>query len=168
MAQTGFHWFDYVVFCAVLVASCAIGLFYAFTGGKQKTQQEFLMANRQMKTLPVAISILVSFNSAIVILGAPAEVYLYGTQYWMYSFGIALACVLASVLFVPLLYPLKLTSSYEVSLGTVFLMCAKLTYWLFCIQYNPHVSLYTAIVTLDLIETTSNDTFTVFCLYAII
>ena len=37
---------DYVVFGAVLLASVAIGLYYACSGGKQKTNQEFLMANR--------------------------------------------------------------------------------------------------------------------------
>jgi hypothetical protein len=50
-----------------------------------------------------------------LILGSPAEIYTEGTQYFIYVFGIMLACLLAAQLFVPLLYPLKLTSSFEVS-----------------------------------------------------
>ncbi|CAH1790095.1 unnamed protein product [Owenia fusiformis] len=104
---------DYVVFGVMLAISAGIGLFYAFTGGKQKTQKEYLMANRNMSTLPVAISICVSFLSAILILGTPAEMYRRGTMYWLNAFGICIAIIFAAVSFVPLLYPLKLTSSYE-------------------------------------------------------
>lgn len=42
---------------------------------------EYLMAGRNLKILPVALSILVSFVSAVGILGGPAEMYAYGTQY---------------------------------------------------------------------------------------
>lgn len=106
---------DYVVFGIVLVVSAGIGLFYAFTGGKQRTTQEFLMADRNMKLLPIAISILVSFISAIMILGTAAEMHTAGTEYWMLAWGMSMSNVMAALLFVPLLHPLKLTSSYEVS-----------------------------------------------------
>ena len=110
-----FHWADYVVFSTVLALSCIIGLFFNFYGGRQKTNQDYLMGNRQLNTIPVSISLVVSFISAISILGAPAEMYVYGTQYWMYIFGMSLGCLFSAVIFVPLLYPLRLTSSYEVS-----------------------------------------------------
>ncbi|PVD36488.1 hypothetical protein C0Q70_03472 [Pomacea canaliculata] len=104
---------DYVLFVLMLVISAAIGIFYGCWGGKQKTTKEFLMANRSMSIIPVAISILVSFMSAILILGTPAEMYTQGTQYMIYIVGILLAIVIAALIFVPLLYPLKLTSSFE-------------------------------------------------------
>ena len=62
-----FHWADYLIFSLLLALSCGIGLFYALSGGKQKTQKEFLMADRKMYTLPVATSMLVSFISAILV-----------------------------------------------------------------------------------------------------
>lgn len=111
----GFSVADWVVFAGLLVISACIGIYYALSGGKQKTTKEFLMANRNLKIVPVAISILVSFLSAILILGAPAEMYTKGTQYYLYVFGQMAAVVLATVLFVPLFYPLKLTSMYEVT-----------------------------------------------------
>lgn len=105
---------DWVLFAGMLVISAGIGIFYACYGGRQKTTGEFLMGNRNMQLIPVAISILVSFMSAILILGTPAEMYNEGTQYYLYLIGMILAVSLAALLFVPLLYPLKLTSSFEV------------------------------------------------------
>lgn len=105
---------DYIVFAAMLLVSAAIGIYYALSGGKQKTTDEFLLANRDMAVLPVAISILLSFISAIMVLGYPAEMYNEGTQFYirvMASIGI----VFGAIVFVPLFYPLKVTSSFEVS-----------------------------------------------------
>ncbi|XP_046548473.1 sodium-coupled monocarboxylate transporter 1-like [Haliotis rubra] len=104
---------DYVVFALVLLVSAGIGIFYAFSGNKQKTTGEFLMGGTQMKTVPLAISILVSFMSAILILGTPAEMYREGTQYYLYTFGLIGAIGVSTLLYVPLLYPLKYTSSFE-------------------------------------------------------
>ncbi|XP_046559452.1 sodium-coupled monocarboxylate transporter 1-like isoform X1 [Haliotis rubra] len=104
---------DYVVFALMLLVSAGIGVFYACWGNRQKTTGEFLMGGRDMKTVPVAISILVSFMSAILILGTPAEMYREGTQYYLYTFGLIGAIVVSTVLYVPLLYPLKYTSSFE-------------------------------------------------------
>jgi sodium-coupled monocarboxylate transporter 8/12 len=98
----------------MLLISAGIGIFYAIKGYKHNTTKEFLMGGRQMQLVPIAISILVSFMSAILILGTPAEMYTQGTQYFMYVIGMILAVILAAQLFVPLLYPLNLTSSFEV------------------------------------------------------
>ncbi|XP_056002759.1 sodium-coupled monocarboxylate transporter 1-like [Ostrea edulis] len=112
-SKSEFDVWDWLLFGAMLVISAGIGIFYACIGGRQKTTTEFLMGGRSMQLIPVAISILVSFMSAILILGTPAEMYTQGTQYFMYLFGLILAVILASQLFVPLLYPLQLTSSFE-------------------------------------------------------
>uniref|UniRef100_A0A8C2HYL2 Sodium-dependent multivitamin transporter-like n=1 Tax=Cyprinus carpio TaxID=7962 RepID=A0A8C2HYL2_CYPCA len=73
---------DYVIFVVLLVASAGIGLYYAFSGGRQRTTQEFLLADRSMRCLPVSLSLLATFQSAVAILGAPSEIYTHGTQYW--------------------------------------------------------------------------------------
>ena len=109
-----FNVWDWLLFAAMLAISAGIGIFYAIRGAKQNTTKEFLMGGRQMLLIPVAISILVSFMSAILILGTPAEMYTQGTQYFIYLIGMILAVIMAAQLFVPLLYPLKLTSSFEV------------------------------------------------------
>ncbi|XP_055872563.1 sodium-coupled monocarboxylate transporter 1-like [Biomphalaria glabrata] len=113
VVHNSFGILDYVVFAATLVVAMGIGLWFAVRGGGQKTQDEYLKASRSMSVVPVAISILVSFFSAILILGTPAEMYTQGTEFYIYTLGMILGIILASVLFVPLLYPLKLTSVFE-------------------------------------------------------
>ncbi|XP_060076697.1 sodium-coupled monocarboxylate transporter 1-like [Ylistrum balloti] len=108
-----FNVIDWIVFVGLLLVSVGIGVYHALAGGRQRTTGEFLMGNRKMSLIPTALSILVSFQSAILILGAPAEVYTKGTQYYLYTFGQMLAVLLASVVYIPLFYPLKLTSMYE-------------------------------------------------------
>ena len=115
MSRETFHWADYVIMAAFLTICFVVGVVQACIGGKQRTQREYLLANRNLQVLPVTMSILVSYLSAILILGSPAEIYTNGTLYWWYAVGGGLSCVFTVLIFVPLLYPLKLTSCYEVS-----------------------------------------------------
>ncbi|XP_046581743.1 sodium-coupled monocarboxylate transporter 1-like [Haliotis rubra] len=103
---------DYVVFALMLVLSAAIGVYYAIKSRNQNSTKEFLLASGEMSVLPVAMSLLLSFMSAIFILGFPAEMYTAGTQFYMQVVGNMLGCVMAVLLFVPMLYPLKLTSTF--------------------------------------------------------
>ena len=109
-----FHVADYVVFVLTIVISLGIGIFYAFSGGRQRTTSEFLVGNRKMAVLPVAISLMVSFESSIMMLGIPAEIYTYGIQWIMANFGWFIANMAAIKVMVPLIHPLKITSAYEV------------------------------------------------------
>ncbi|XP_035660313.1 sodium-coupled monocarboxylate transporter 1-like [Branchiostoma floridae] len=104
---------DYVVFSAMLCVSAGIGVYYACTGGKQSTQREFLVADQSMPTLPVMMSLLASFISAITVLAAPAEVYSNGTMFWFFAVSGSFSMVLVARLFVPTFYNLGLTSTYE-------------------------------------------------------
>ena len=80
-AQNRFHWLDYVVFIGMLSISSVIGIYHAFKGGKQKTRQEYLLGDRKLAIFPVFVSVLVSYMSALSILGLPSEVYHHGIQY---------------------------------------------------------------------------------------
>ncbi|XP_048236772.1 sodium-coupled monocarboxylate transporter 1-like isoform X1 [Haliotis rufescens] len=108
----GFDAWDYVVFGAMLFISAAIGVYYALVGSKQKSTKEFLLASSGMGVLPVALSILLSFMSAILVLGNPAEMYTEGTQFYTRVIG-SLGCAIASVIFVPLFYSLHTTSVFQ-------------------------------------------------------
>jgi Na+/proline symporter len=110
----GFGVADYCVFGASVVISLGIGIFYAFSGGRQRTAAEYLVGNRQMKILPLTLSLMVSFESSIMMLGFPAETYVYGLQYIWYNVGVMAGLFLGAFIVVPLIYPLKLTSVYEV------------------------------------------------------
>ncbi|KAF7654472.1 hypothetical protein LDENG_00069020 [Lucifuga dentata] len=113
VVQMHFSTVDYVIFALLLVASAGIGLFYAFSGGRQRTTQEFLMADRSMSCLPVSLSLLATFQSAVAILGAPSEVYTYGTQYWFLGCSYFLGLLIPAHVFIPVFYRLQLSSAYE-------------------------------------------------------
>uniref|UniRef100_A0A493T8J7 Solute carrier family 5 member 6 n=1 Tax=Anas platyrhynchos platyrhynchos TaxID=8840 RepID=A0A493T8J7_ANAPP len=104
---------DYTIFTLLLVLSLAIGLFYALSGGRQRTVQEFLLANRSMGFLPVALSLLATFQSAVAILGVPAEIYRFGTEYWFLGCSYFLGLLIPAHVFIPVFYRLQITSTYE-------------------------------------------------------
>ena len=70
---------NYAVFGAMLLVSAAIGVFFWWRG--QNSTEEYLMASRSMGTIPMTLSLVASFMSAITLLGTPAELYVSGTQY---------------------------------------------------------------------------------------
>lgn len=113
MADLRFHIADYIVMVLFLIISSAIGIYHGFFK-KQTTTEEYLLGNRQMHLLPVALSLLVTYQSAISVLGIPVEVYLYNVMIIYLYFAVCIAIFLQAAMIVPLLYPLRLTSTYEV------------------------------------------------------
>ena len=70
MAAVHFHWADYCVFVLALAASCAVGVYYCWTGReKNGGSEDFMMAGRNMHVIPVAVSLFVSWFSAIAFIG---------------------------------------------------------------------------------------------------
>ena len=84
-----------------------------FTGGKQKTQQEYLLADNKAKILPVAFSLMASFMSAITLLGVTMENYTYGTQFVMINISYVLSTPVAAYIFLPVFHGLQCTSVYR-------------------------------------------------------
>lgn len=105
---------DYVVFSCMLLISAAIGIYYAFAGGGQKTSTDFLMGGRSMTAVPVALSLTASFMSAVTILGSPSEVYRFGAMYSIFAITYFLVVVISAEIFLPVFYKLGITSTYEV------------------------------------------------------
>jgi len=66
----------------MLASSTLIGCYFGLCTGRQKSAQDYLMGGRNMSMLPVALSLVASFISAITVQGEPAEIYTNGTQYW--------------------------------------------------------------------------------------
>lgn len=106
---------DYAVFSVCLAFSASIGLYFGCTGGKQSTNQEFLLADRNMHPIPVALSLVASFISAITVLGTPAEIYLYGTMFWLFGFAY-IGAGFVTMLFMPIFFRLNITSANEVGI----------------------------------------------------
>ncbi|CAG13206.1 unnamed protein product [Tetraodon nigroviridis] len=117
--QKHFTTADYVIFAVLLAASLGIGVYHALTGGRQRTTQEFLMADRSMGCLPVSLSLIASFQSAVAIIGVPGEIYTHGTQYWFIGCAYILGLLIPAYVFIPVLYRLRLSSAYQGGLKAV-------------------------------------------------
>jgi len=118
MESTGkLGWPDYVILAVFLAISLGIGVYHALTGGRQHTTLEFIMANRRLRVLPTTISLLVSFQSAVKILGLTAEMYQYGIQFLVWiPVGYSMTIILSERLVIPWIYPLQLVSINDVSI----------------------------------------------------
>ena len=124
MAMTTLRWPDYVIFVAFLVISLGIGFYHSVTGGRQRTTQEFIMANRKLSIVPTAMSLFVSYQSALLILGAPTDTYMFGVTFLFWGCAsFIIGVILAERLFVPWIYPLKLVSVNDVSIITTLVQC---------------------------------------------
>jgi len=81
-----------------------------------------------MGITPVAIALMVSFMSAITLLGVSAENYTYGTQFVAVNLSYLLGTPIVCYGFLPVFFKLQATSAYEVSL-VKFDFAAKSFWW---------------------------------------
>ncbi|XP_055362289.1 solute carrier family 5 member 6a isoform X2 [Betta splendens] len=89
------------------------------------------MADRSMSCLPVSLSLLATFQSAVAILGAPSEVYTFGTQYWFLGCSYFLGLLIPAHVFIPVFYRLRLSSAYEyleLRFNRVVRICGTVTF----------------------------------------
>lgn len=105
---------DWVSFVAVLVTSLLIGLYFTCAGGRQKTVDEFFMADRSMSWPSVSASLFSSYMSALTIMLTPLEIYRYGTTHIWIVLGYPIAIWISSSLFVPVLHKLSVNTVNEV------------------------------------------------------
>ncbi|XP_025107085.1 sodium-dependent multivitamin transporter-like [Pomacea canaliculata] len=91
----------------------AIGFYFACTGGRQRSQREYLLAEGKMNFLPVCLSLFATFQSAIGLLGVPADVYEYGTMVVYNGLGVVIANLITAFTIAPLFHPLQLVSVYQ-------------------------------------------------------
>ncbi|XP_059172355.1 sodium-dependent multivitamin transporter-like [Physella acuta] len=146
---------DYILLAAMLSVSMGIGVFFAFYGRKRQTKIDYLLGSRRMGAIPVCMSVFATFQSAISLLGTPAEVYTYGTMTFYSVAGPVLSYVACLFTAIPLFYPLKLTSVNEYLerrynsrfirlLGTVTGIAATVTYMSIALL-SPGLALQTAV-----------------------
>ncbi|KAJ8311917.1 hypothetical protein KUTeg_010524 [Tegillarca granosa] len=113
MAIRAFGVWDYVIFAFCLGFSICIGIYHAVAGGRQKTTSEYYFGNRQMGLVPVALSLLVTYQSSIFLLGYPAETYIYGSMFWLSFSGVTIGFIMIALIIVPLFHPLERVHRYK-------------------------------------------------------
>ena len=107
-----FHWADWLVFVLMLAVSAAAGLWHYRRAQKSSTE-DYLLGGKSMSLFPVSASLVASFISGVTILGTPAEIYNFGTQYWITIISIFFSGVVVATVYAPVFVSLGLNSVYE-------------------------------------------------------
>lgn len=110
--QYYFSTVDYVVFGGMLLLSALTGVYHGCHGKKKLTTRKYLMGSN-MQVFPVAMSLIASYVSGVTILGTPAEIYNFGTQYLIIVPAIWLMGIVVGVVYLPVFCKLEVNSSYE-------------------------------------------------------
>ncbi|KAI3378576.1 hypothetical protein SNEBB_007100 [Seison nebaliae] len=150
--KTGsFHPVDYVIFAGILLVSSGIGVFYAIKARREKaTVDNFLMAGREMGPIPVSLSLVASFMSAITVLGTPKEVYVDGMGYFYIFLCYFVIMALTARYFIPFYYHMNITSVYEylerrfnkyISLMGSLLFITQMSLYMGVVLYAPALAL---------------------------
>lgn len=113
MASGGFTAVDYAVLAALLALSVSIGVWVAWQDRRRQSSRHFLTARGQLGWLPVSLSMMASFFSAVNVLGLPAQVFMRGSLLWMGVFATSGGVLLSAFLFLPVYHGLNLTSINE-------------------------------------------------------
>lgn len=140
-------WADYGIFTIYLLLTVAIGLY--FSRG-QRDIKDYLMAGKNMKSLVVAITVMVSVFSGISFLGFPAEVYANGMGYSLLAFTSFVTTPIVNAIFIPFFHRVKLFSAYQylearfsaklrTTIAAIFL--SRTLLWLSLVIYAPALAL---------------------------
>ncbi|PAV64795.1 hypothetical protein WR25_01030 [Diploscapter pachys] len=120
-APVPLSWLDYAVFTFSILLSIGTGVYHAIKAhfflkgdhGKTTAKDEYLMGGRNMPSLPVALSLLTTFLSGILMLGMPAEIFQRGAQIWLnFTIG-AVSSLVTCFVFLPVFHKMKSTCLHE-------------------------------------------------------
>ncbi|GFO25722.1 sodium-coupled monocarboxylate transporter 1-like [Plakobranchus ocellatus] len=105
----------YLVLVPILV-SIMIGVYHGRKNTFKMGTHYYMMAGHSMNSLPVSLSVFGTFLSALWMLDQPELTYVYGTQRIWIAACFLIAAAIASTVFVPAFYELRVTSIYQVRL----------------------------------------------------
>src|ERR1043165_4162085 len=101
---------------------------------RMKNIRGFLLADRKMPWYHVGLSVMATQASAITFLSTPGQGYQDGMRFLQFYFGLPLAMVVVSVVFVPRFYGLRVYTAYEYLESRFDLKTRQLTALLFLLQ----------------------------------
>ncbi|XP_063924026.1 sodium-coupled monocarboxylate transporter 2-like isoform X2 [Zophobas morio] len=105
--------YDYVILCAMLLISVAIGIYFGCFGTKQATTNEYLHGGKKMGVIAVGVSVAVSHFSGVTMMAIPADVYRFGAYIIFINLSAILVGLLSVYVYLPVFFKLQITSSYE-------------------------------------------------------
>ncbi|XP_063915705.1 sodium-coupled monocarboxylate transporter 2-like [Zophobas morio] len=105
--------YDYIIFISTLVFSTLIGIYYGCFGTKQATTKEYLMGGKNMKIIPIAVSVAISHISGSLLIATVSEVYRYGASMWLFIVSYVIMGLLAIFIYLPVFFKVQMTNIYE-------------------------------------------------------
>lgn len=107
---------DYGIVALTLILATFIGIYYGVIRPRMSNNLEaYFLGGRKMGLFPITMSLMASFYSAILMLGAPGEVYSQSGIMMIYEgLGVGTGVLLAGFTFQPLMYNKGLTTTFEV------------------------------------------------------
>lgn len=106
----GLHTLDWVVLCAYLGGTIALGA--SFYKG-QKTTKDFFLAGRSMSWFPVGLSVCATLFSAISYIALPSANQKYGIVLMAGSLAVFLCIPIVNRVFLPFYHKMQVYSAYE-------------------------------------------------------
>ncbi|CAN7983463.1 unnamed protein product [Ixodes pacificus] len=112
------HPVEFAVFAFFTVTVIGIGLGFAFKRTGRLNIEEMFLGSRTLRMVPLALSSLASVMSSTGIVAFTAHYYAYGLHLgWTASVATLLLIPFTIYVDIPVLYRLKITSVFEVSLS---------------------------------------------------
>ncbi|XP_044729522.1 sodium-coupled monocarboxylate transporter 1-like [Chrysoperla carnea] len=133
----------------MLLICLLIGVYFGFFK-VSKNVKDYLIGSKDMTVWPVTISLVVSIVSGISFLGLPAEIYVFGIQYFYLILNDVWLGIIGNYIYLPVFMDLRLTSNYEYlelrfdkslrRLGSI-LFIIYMILWLPCVIHVPALAL---------------------------
>lgn len=105
---------DYVALSITVAFSTLIGFYHVFKARKSKNTKEFLVSGKDIGFVPVVLSTVATAISPISMQGYPLEIYTYGIQFMLTSFGSFFTLPIFSYVFLPVYFNLGISSVFQV------------------------------------------------------
>ncbi len=99
----------------VLIGSTAFMVGYGLwrTRGESKSTEEYLRGSQDLRWPTIGLSVMATQASAITFLSVPGQAYEDGMRFVQFYFGMPIAIVIVSAVFVPIFYRLNVLTAYE-------------------------------------------------------
>ncbi|KAF8796440.1 Sodium-coupled monocarboxylate transporter 1 like protein [Argiope bruennichi] len=151
---------DSIIIIMSLLIPSAIGIFFRFSRGRQKTMDEYFFAGRSATKIPVIMSITATTVSSILILGTSAEAYKFGPFVGTIWVPWILGMITACYVFLPVYFQCKISSVYEY----LEMRFGRLTRYAVSFMYSMQMGGLKAVLWTDVFQ----QILAFFCIFAVI
>ena len=122
---------DWTVLFGTLFTIAVYGIYKTYG---PKDMDKYIRGGNEMNWLTIGLSIMATQASAITFLSTPGQAYEDGMRFIQFYFGLPLAMIIISVVFIPIYYKLKVYTAYEFLENRFDLKTRTLAALLFIIQ----------------------------------